>query len=348
MGISAAILGCSDQFLTGEERSFFERVQPWGFILFGRNVDNPAQLSALVSDLKSCVSHEDVPILIDQEGGRVRRLRPPHWPDYHSGTILGDCYRADRERGLRLTWLQSRLMAFDLARLGINVDCLPVLDVPVAGSHDVIGDRAYGKDPVSVAEIGQAACDGLLAGGVLPVIKHIPGHGRACADSHQELPRVTAPLEALEAQDFAPFKQLANMPMAMTAHVVYEAIDSNAPATHSKLLVEKIIRDFIGFDGLLMCDDLGMNALSGDFSERAHSAFAAGCDVVLHCNGDLTEMESVAEALYPLSGDALRRAEAAMQMLCPVDEADEDALRAEFHGLGESVEYLADPTEAVN
>ena len=190
MGISAAIFGCSGKNLTHEERAFYERVQPLGFILFGRNIETPQQVTKLVADLKSCVDHDEVPVLIDQEGGRVRRLRPPHWAEYHSGALIGEHYRQDRDRGLRIAWLQSRLMAYDLSRLGINVDCLPVLDVPVPGSHDVIGDRAYGNTPKTVSDIGRAASYGLLDGGVSPVIKHIPGHGRAGVDSHKDLPRV--------------------------------------------------------------------------------------------------------------------------------------------------------------
>ncbi|MEM9278391.1 MAG: beta-N-acetylhexosaminidase [Pseudomonadota bacterium] len=346
MGISAAIFGCSGKALTPEEREFYNTVQPWGFILFGRNIDNPEQVAELVSDLKSCVKHDDMPVLIDQEGGRVRRLRPPHWPEYHSGAVIGEHYRHDRQRGLRIAWLQSRLMAFDLLRLGINVDCLPVLDVPVPGSHDVIGDRAYGNEPDSVTELGRSASLGLLDGGVLPVIKHIPGHGRAGVDSHKELPRVSASREELTSRDFPPFKALSDMPMAMTAHVVYEAVDSAFPATSSRIVVDKIIRGEIGFDGLLMCDDLSMNALSGDFSQRTHSAFAAGCDVVLHCNGDLGEMTEVSEALIELEGVCMTRAQAAMERLHSVDNSKEQDLRIEFEMLCNTAEYNSDPTEA--
>ncbi len=345
MGISAVIFGCSGKTLTQVERSFFERVQPLGFILFGRNIDSPQQVADLVSELKSCVAHQDVPVLIDQEGGRVRRLRPPHWPEYHSGAVIGEHYEQDRDRGLRIAWLQSRLMAFDLVRLGINVDCLPVLDVPVPGSHDVIGDRAYGHTPQRVTDIGRAASDGLLDGGVSPVIKHIPGHGRAGVDSHKELPCVAASFDELAESDFAPFKSLSDMPMAMTAHVVYQAIDPDSPATTSKRVIETVIRNHIGFDGLLMCDDIAMNALSGDFSERTQSAFAAGCDIVLHCNGVMAEMAAVSEALIDLAGDAARRTEKAMKRLNSVDNSDEQALRKEFEVLCKGQAYETDPTE---
>lgn len=345
MGISAAIFGCSGKSLTQEERNFFRRVQPWGFILFGRNVEEPEQVASLVRELKECVNHDEVPILIDQEGGRVRRLRPPHWADYHSGAVIGEHYRQDARRGLRIAWLQSRLMAFDLARLGINVDCLPVLDVPVAGSHDVIGDRAYGDEPGKVAEIGRAASLGLIDGGVCPVIKHIPGHGRAGVDSHKQLPRVKASLEELQLQDFTPFSSLSDMPMAMTAHVVYEAIDDQFPATLSKSVVDTVIRGEIGFDGLLMCDDIAMNALSGDFSVRTQTAFAAGCDVVLHCNGDLGQMHDVSGAMIHLEGNAERRAFSAMKRIQSADKSVEEELRKEFEMLCDTREYQIDPTE---
>ncbi|MGI9353207.1 MAG: beta-N-acetylhexosaminidase [Rhizobiaceae bacterium] len=347
MGISAAIFGCSEKTLTQQEREFYNRVQPWGFILFGRNIETPDQVAGLVSDLKSCVDHEEVPVLIDQEGGRVRRLRPPHWAEYHSGSLIGQHYMEDREKGLRIAWLQSRLMAFDLQRLGINVDCLPVLDVPVPGSHDVIGDRAYGNRPEIVSDIGRAASYGLLDGGVSPVIKHIPGHGRACADSHKELPKVSASLKELKSKDFVPFKSLCDMPMAMTAHVVYEAIDSESPATSSKTVIDEIIRGFMEFEGLLMCDDLSMNALSGDFSHRTQSAFAAGCDIVLHCNGTMEEMLEVSGALQDLEGVSATRANAAMERLHSIDNSNENELRKEFETLCAGNEYQTDPTEAV-
>ncbi len=345
MGISAVIYGCSGTVLTESERDFFKNLQPWGFILFGRNVETPGQVSKLVGDLKSCVDHQDVPVLIDQEGGRVRRLRPPHWPDYHSGRDIGVHYTNNPERGRRMAWLQSRLMAFDLTRLGINVDCLPVLDVPVAGSHDVIGDRAYSNDPETVAIIGRAAAQGLLDGGVSPVIKHIPGHGRAGVDSHKDLPRVVCSNQMLETSDFKPFRELNDMQMAMTAHVVYDAIDADAPATTSKAVIDEIIRNHIGFDGLLMCDDLSMHALSGDFQERTHSAFAAGCDVVLHCNGVMDEMMNVSEALRTLEGDALRRAHESTRCFSHSTPDNELDLREEFAQLHRERVYALDPTE---
>lgn len=347
MGISAAIYGCSGTALTENEAAFFKEMQPWGFILFGRNVETPEQLSRLVQELKACLDYAEVPVLIDQEGGRVRRLRPPHWPDYHSGRDIGECYRKDPEKGLRAAWLQSRLMAFDLARAGITVDCLPVLDVPVEGSHDVIGDRAYSMIPDEVSIIGRAAAEGLMAGGVAPVIKHIPGHGRAGADSHKELPKVDASLEVLEASDFRPFLDVNDMPMAMTAHVVYEAIDPANPATTSETVIRDIIRGYMGFDGLLMCDDLSMHALSGDFRDRTQSAFAAGCDVVLHCNGKMEEMAQVAKTVPELGGDPLRRATQATKCFSRSSNDDERVLREEFESVFETRMYEFDPTEGV-
>ena len=346
MGITSVIFGCSGLSLTQEERDFYNEVQPWGFILFGRNVDTPEQVSQLVADLKACVSHNDVPILIDQEGGRVRRLRPPHWDPYPAGEVFGQHYNEDKERGLRFAWLQSRLMAADLRKLGVNVDCLPVLDVPVRGSHDVIGDRAYGDEPTIVSEIGQSAADGLLCGGVLPVIKHIPGHGRAGVDSHKDLPIVNASIEELKKSDFEPFKRLRDMPLAMTAHVVYTAIDAENPATTSPKVINDIIRDYIGFDGLLMCDDLSMHALKGTFEERTEASFAAGCDVVLHCNGDLAEMRPIAASCPKLSGDALRRAVQATDLFANIEACDEESLRSEFRALCDGKTYGQDPTEA--
>lgn len=337
MRIKAFIAGVSGKALTDGEKTFFRDNPPWGFILFARNVDNPGQVLALTDELRELSGRKDVPILIDQEGGRVARLRPPHWPSYPPGRVLGNIYRRDPDAGLRAAFLQSRLIALDLRKVGINVDCLPVLDVPVEGAHDVIGDRAYSYQPHEVAQIARAASNGLLAGGVLPIIKHIPGHGRAFADSHKELPVVDTDPAILGCTDFYPFMQLADMPMAMTAHVVYSGFDRSAPATSSRIMIERVIRGWLGFDGLLMSDDLSMQALSGDFDERAKSAFAAGCDVVLHCNGVMDEMRAIAPAVPELSGEAARRAQHAMTLLREPDPVDEDTLREEFSRLAMAV-----------
>ena len=316
----ASIFGCSGLSLTPDERAFFRDTRPWGFILFKRNVDTPDQVRALVDELRACVGRDDAPVLIDQEGGRVQRLGPPHWRRYPPGRAYGDLPANDPLMRREVVRLGARLLAHDLAALGINVDCVPVLDVPEPGAHDVIGDRAYGDTAQEVAALGRAAAEGLIAGGVLPVIKHIPGHGRAHADSHLALPVVEASLANLDARDFAPFKVLSDMPMAMTAHVVYTAIDPRKPATTSRKAVAEIIRGTIGFGGLLMSDDLSMKALSGDFTERARASLAAGCDVVLHCNGDMAEMRAVAAGTKVLAGKAKARAASALARIAKTPE----------------------------
>ncbi|MEW6020320.1 MAG: beta-N-acetylhexosaminidase, partial [Pseudomonadota bacterium] len=315
MSIQASIFGCAGPRLSADEAAFFAEVNPWGFILFKRNVETPDQVRRLTDALRACVGRPDAPILIDQEGGRVQRLGPPHWPVYPPGRAYGTLAGNDPLLRREITRLGARLIAHDLAALGINVDCVPVLDVPQAGAHDIIGDRAYAQTPEEVAYLGRAAAEGLIAGGVLPIIKHIPGHGRALADSHLDLPVVDASREALSSVDFAPFRVLSDMPMAMTAHVVYAAIDPRRPATTSRRAIREVIRAEIGFSGLLMSDDLSMKALSGDFAERTRASLAAGCDVVLHCNGDMAEMKPIAEACRPLSGLSRRRADAALARL---------------------------------
>jgi beta-N-acetylhexosaminidase len=272
-----------------------------------------------------------VAVLIDQEGGRVQRLGPPHWPKYPPGRAYGQVGANDPLTRRELTRLGARLMAHDMRVLGINVDCVPVLDVPQPGAHAIVGDRAYGEDADAIALLGRAAAEGLIAGGVLPVIKHIPGHGRAKADSHEALPVVDASYDELSAVDFAPFRALSDMPMAMTAHVVYPAIDRKRPATTSRKVIREVIRREIGFDGLLMTDDLSMKALSGDFTERASAALKAGCDVVLHCNGDMAEMAAVTKGVGRLKGRSKRRAEGAMARLARTPEPlDEGIARMRF------------------
>ena len=331
MSALACILGCQGLSLTAEERAFFRSAGPWGFILFRRNVETPAQVRALVEQLRACVDRPDAPVLVDQEGGRVQRLGPPHWRRYPPGRAYAEAAGPDPLRQRELVRLGARLLAHDLTALGINVDCLPVLDVPQAGAHDVIGDRAYGAAVSTVAQLGRAAAEGLIAGGVLPVIKHMPGHGRSGADSHLHLPVVTASYADLEAQDFAPFKVLSDMPMAMTAHVVYVAIDPRHPATTSRKVMTQVVRGAIGFDGLVMSDDLSMKALAGDFTQRTRAALAAGCDVVLHCNGDMAEMTAVVSGARPLAGKARARAAAALARLpLEVEPFDVEAARTRF------------------
>lgn len=331
MTASACILGCKGQALTPDEVALYRDTRPWGFILFRRNIDSPGQVRELTAALRETVGRPDAPILIDQEGGRVARLQPPHWRKYPPGRAYGELAANDPLLRREIARLGARLMAHDLRDIGVNVDCLPVLDVPQPGAHDIIGDRAYAMDPGEIATLGRAAAEGLIAGGVLPVIKHIPGHGRAMADSHEHLPVVEAPREALEAVDFAPFRVLSDMPMAMSAHVVYTALDPRRPATASRKVISEVIRAGIGFDGLLMTDDLSMKALSGDFAERARVALAAGCDMVLHCNGDMDEMKAVVRGVRPLAGKARRRADAALARLARVPEPfDVEAGRARF------------------
>jgi beta-N-acetylhexosaminidase len=329
----AMILGSSGPTLTADEIALYRDERPWGFILFARNCIEPAQISDLVAAMRDAVGRPEAAVLIDQEGGRVQRIRPPMIERYPSAAALGELYRRDRAKGLRAAWLMSRLHAFDLMKFGINVDCLPVLDVPIEGASNVIGDRAYGFDPKTVSDMGRAAAAGLKAGGMLPVMKHIPGHGRGMADSHHELPVVAASRAELEAHDFLPFIALKDELMAMSAHIVFTAIDPAEPATISRKVIEEVIRGHIGFDGLLMSDDTSMNALKGTIGERAARIVGGGCDIILHCNGVMEEMKAVVKEAIPLAGEALRRAEAVERAFGPGDGADESALRAEFHGL---------------
>lgn len=328
---TAAIYGLSGTVLTDEEAAFFADADPWGFILFRRNVADPEQVLRLTDALRACVGR-DAPVLVDQEGGRVQRLGPPHWVRYPPGAAYLHATN-DPFAARELARLGGRLMAHDLKAVGINIDCAPVLDVPTPGAHDIIGDRAFGRDPAIVAQLGRAMAEGLLAGGVLPVIKHMPGHGRAFADSHKELPTVHADLQHLDAWDFAPFKALSDMPIGMTAHIVFTAIDKRRPATQSKTAI-RLIRERLGFGGLLLSDDLCMNALSGTLTERAETSLKAGCDLVIHWTGDMAEMRQVAEGVGRLKGGAARRAEAALSRIVHTPEPlDVYEARARFVAL---------------
>ncbi len=317
------VLGCAGTTLSEAERRFFRETNPLGFILFSRNCRNPEQVRSLTGALREAVRRADAPVLIDQEGGRVARLRPPYWYALPPAARIGALFRAKPDLGREAAWLTGRIAAADLTTAGIDVNCAPVLDVlaPAARS-DVIGDRAYSTDPGTVATLARAYTEGLMAGGVLPVIKHIPGHGRADTDSHLGLPVVEAEEAALDDVDLAPFKALADAPIAMTAHILYRAWDTERPATISPNVVRGIIRDGIGFDGLLLTDDISMQALGGGIDERAAASLAAGCDVVLHCNGRMDEMEAVAAVCPPLSTAAARRwadAAAARRPVSPFD-----------------------------
>jgi beta-N-acetylhexosaminidase len=328
--VKAFICGCAGVALNDEERRFIAETRPWGLILFKRNVAEPAQLQRLTRSFREIVGRVDAPVLIDQEGGRVQRMAPPHWHAYPSAASF-DASLKDREAALRAARLAARLIAHDLRDVGVTIDCAPVLDLSFEGAHSVIGSRAFSNNPARVVEYGRAVAEGLSAGAVAPVVKHIPGHGRALVDSHHELPVVDASRADLLAKDFAPFIALRHLPLAMTGHVVYRAIDAVRPATTSKTVVETIIRGAIGFDGLLLTDDLSMKALGGSFEERTRAAFEAGIDVALHCNGDIAEARAVAKAAPLLAGLSMRRADAALAVTTAAPEPfDVAAARAEL------------------
>src|SRR5215471_3515448 len=329
MAARAFIAGLRGTEIAPDERAFLRDASPFGLILFKRNVADPSQLADLIDEFRT-VCGPDAAVLIDQEGGRVQRMGPPHWPAYPAGAVYGELYRRDPACGARAAWLGARLMAADLAAVGVTVDCLPVADVPAAGADQVIGDRAYGDTAPQVAAVAAAVAAGLRAGGVLPVLKHLPGHGRATADSHSHLPVVTADRRTLETTDFAAFMPLAAAPFGMTAHVVFTAFDPGLPATTSPVMITQVIRGFIGFSGALMSDDLSMGALSGPIGERVRRSLDAGCDLVLHCNGNLAEMEEVAASCPELAGAALQRTTRALASRRAPEAIDVEAARAEF------------------
>jgi len=325
----AFITGLAGSTISASEQAFLREASPWGLIIFKRNVNTPDQVVELIRSFRDTVGWE-APVLVDQEGGRVQRLGPPHWPSYPPGARYGALYDRAAETGEAAARLAGHLIAADLSALGIDVDGVPLADVPAPDGDQVIGDRAYGADPVKVAAIGRAMADGLMAGGVLPVLKHLPGHGRAKSDSHYRLPVVDTDRATLERTDFAAFKPLADLPLGMTAHVVFSAIDPATPATTSVTMVRDVIRGFIGFQGLLMSDDISMGALSGTIAERCRAAIAAGCDVVLHCNGDLAEMSAVADSVPELTGAAGKRAESALALRSAPEQFDVEAARSLF------------------
>jgi len=336
----AFITGLEGPRLGAAERDFLRDERPWGLILFLRNCREAAEIADLVAAFRDAVGRADAPVLIDQEGGRVQRLKPPGWRRYPPGRAYGALYERDPEAGLAAAFAGARLIADDLVALGINVDCLPLLDVPQPEGHEVIGDRAYAREPAAVAAVARAVADGLLAGGVLPIAKHIPGHGRAASDSHLELPVVTASRAELEAVDFPPFRALADLPLAMTAHVVYTALDPALPATTSPRVVA-FIREELGFDGCLMGDDVSMQALAGTIGERTRALFAAGCDLALHCNGRFDEMAAVAAGSPPLAGRAAERADRALARLHPPEPFDRAAAEATVAALVAAAEAMA-------
>ena len=335
MNCRAVIFGCAGPRLTVEERRFFARVDPLGFIVFARNVQTPEQLRALTGELRDCLGRPDAPILVDQEGGRVQRLRPPHWRAAPPAARFGTLAAKDPTAAAEAARLNAALIAGELAAVGLDVVCAPVLDLRFPGAHDVIGDRSFGGDPEIVAALGEASCEGSLMAGVTPILKHVPGHGRSMVDSHLSLPVVEASRVELERSDFRPFKALSRYPWAMTAHILYRALDPDRPATMSRRVVDEIIRGHIGFDGVLVGDDLSMEALSGTIGERAAATLAAGCDLALHCNGRMAEMESVAEATGRIGATTLRRLEQWRAFLAQRRQPAQDAraLAARLDGL---------------
>ncbi|MBL8708371.1 MAG: beta-N-acetylhexosaminidase [Rhodospirillaceae bacterium] len=329
----AAILGCAGPELTAAERDFFRAADPLGFIVFARNLVDPEQVRRLTRDLRATVGRDDAPILIDQEGGRVARLRPPHWRHPPAAERFGALAAGDRARAARAVRVNHELMAAEMLDLGINVDCAPMVDVRAPGAHDIIGDRAFGTDPFLVADLGRAAAEGLLAGGVMPILKHIPGHGRSVVDSHHDLPRVDTDFDTLADSDFVPFRALNDVPWAMTAHIVYSAIDPDRCATLSPTVIAEVIRGEIGFSGLLVSDDLSMKALKGGLDELAQASLEAGCDVALHCNGDMAEMERVVRGAKALSAVAQARYEQGQHRLNPAPEFSRAEMEEELSSL---------------
>lgn len=330
------VYGCAGPRLSVEEKRFFRDADPFGFILFARNVEDKDQLRHLTDDLRDSVGRADAPVLIDQEGGRVRRMRPPVWAEYPSMRPFGDLWRRDPAEAARLLRLNTLLLDADLRAVGISVNCTPVLDVPVEGAHDVIGNRAFSTDPACVAALGRVAYDACLEGQILPVIKHLPGHGRSHVDSHHTLPVVDTPLPELRGSDFLPFRDLKDAVFGMTAHIVFPSIDGDIPATQSATVIRDIIRGELGFTGILMTDDLSMKALKGDFTSRARIALDAGCDLVLHCNGDMAEMTAVAEGMRAMTAGCWSQWLAARALL-PAAAPDfdvEEARREIARGLG--------------
>jgi len=307
------VFGCGGTEAAPEEVAVFAAVRPAGFILFARNCDNPGQVRALTAALREAAGNPDALVLIDQEGGRVARLRPPHWRKPPPAAAFGRVWRHDQRLAVEAARANASLIGLELASLGIDTDCAPVLDLGLPDMTAAIGDRAFAADPEAVAALGRATVDGLLDAGVLPVIKHIPGHGRARADSHRVLPRVDALRDLLEASDFAPFRAMADAPAAMTAHVAYDALDPGIAATLSNRVITHTIRGTIGFDGLLFSDDICMGALAGSHRDRTAAALAAGCDLALHCSGVLAEMEDIAAYIPPLAVGARARLRSALQ-----------------------------------
>ena len=319
---TACVVGVSGPDLTEPEKEVLGTLNPFGVILFARNVQSPDQLRRLITQCRSVLGRADAPVLVDQEGGRVRRLKPPHWRQAPAAARFGAIYDQNAQAGREACYLNARLIAADLVAVGINVNCAPVLDVPVPGADNVIGDRAFSRDPDRVAALGAAALAGFMSAGVIPFLKHLPGHGRAKVDSHEALPVVTTDQATLKASDFKPFRALRYAPYAMSAHIVFTAIDPHNPATQSKTVIEQIIRGDIGFQGCLFSDDLNMGALTGEIDERAGRALEAGCDVALQCSGQIADLQQLIGTVPPLQGDSLARAAAPLSMNGPLSVSD--------------------------
>ncbi|MEE9347872.1 MAG: beta-N-acetylhexosaminidase [Robiginitomaculum sp.] len=332
MGPRAVIFGCSGPKLSRAEAVFFRDVDPWAFILFARNIETPEQVRRLCADLRSCVGR-DALIFIDQEGGRVQRLRPPHFRKAPSAQVFGALYGSDKAAGKRAIWLNHRLIAAELRGVGVTANCAPVLDIPVSGADPIISDRAFSIRPEAVIDMAQAAMAGLMSGGVAPVIKHIPGHGRATVDSHKALPVITEDAAVLAVTDYKPFIALNDAPMAMTAHVIVNSVDPKTPVTLSAHAMKTLVRGTLGYQGLVMSDDLDMKALSGELETLARGALSAGCDIALHCNGKMRSMAQVAKGAGMLSGMALERAIIADNIACAPDDFDTQAGLAELEQL---------------
>ncbi len=326
------IVGIADTTLNADEIAYIKTHDPAGFILFARNCESPEQVTALTAALRDASGRDQLLILIDQEGGRVARLRPPHWRDAPPAALFAGIAEQEPGRAEELVRLNAGLMASELLELGITGDCVPVADIPAPESHDIIGDRAFGTTPEQVSHLAGVQADAMLAAGVLPVVKHIPGHGRSLADSHEELPVVGASLKELRQVDFVPFKDLAKLPLGMTAHIRYTAIDPDAPATLSPKAIA-LIRDEIGFSGILMSDDIAMKALSGSMGEIACNVLAAGCDLVLHCNGEMAEMQAIADAVAPMDAQAEARFDAIWQSVASAKQPQKHALLGAYEQL---------------
>ena len=329
---AAVVFGCASTSLSSNEYALFDAIRPAGFILFQRNIESRPQLQQLVDDLRKASGVRNPLIMIDQEGGRVQRLCSPEWPTYLSAETFGKCADGNLEKAAQFVEANYRLIACDLVEMGINVNCAPVLDLPAPESHGIIGDRAFSNDPIVVSKLGRAACDGLTAQGVIPVIKHIPGHGRAKVDSHIELPTIETDYLTLDETDFVPFRNLRHAPSGMTAHVVYSSIDPLEPVSSSVKVIDGVIREDLGFDGLLFSDDVCMKALSGPVWKRVQAVLKAGCDIALHCDANFIDMAKIAETCPVMRPRSIERLNRAQNVCIDSEWFDEESMRRWISG----------------